>query len=49
MPRLEGQRSNTSLYVLLLIVLLLLAFLALEFFGIFDLIPNFGTPALTTS
>lgn len=42
MPRLEGERSNTGLYVVLLIVLLIIVFLALEYFGVINLIPNFG-------
>ncbi|CAA9227604.1 MAG TPA: hypothetical protein VLA19_03855 [Herpetosiphonaceae bacterium] len=42
MPRLEGKRSNTGLYVVLLIVALLVILLALELMGLMDLIPNFG-------
>ena len=43
MPRLEGKRSNTGLYIGLLIVVLLLAVLALELTGVLNLIPNFGS------
>lgn len=42
MPRLQGERSNTGLYITLVIVLLLVVFLLLEFLGTIDLIPNFG-------
>ncbi len=43
MPRLEGKRSNIGLYIGLLIIVLLLALLALEFTGVLNLIPNFGS------
>ncbi len=42
MPRLEGRRSNSGLYIILLIVALLVILLVLEFTGTVDLIPNFG-------
>lgn len=42
MPRLEGERSNTGMYLVLLLVLLLIALVLLEYFGAIDLIPNFG-------
>lgn len=42
MPRLEGERSNTGLYVLLVLVLLIVAFLLLEITGTINLIANFG-------
>ncbi|HEX6290341.1 MAG TPA: hypothetical protein VFZ66_14200 [Herpetosiphonaceae bacterium] len=42
MPRLEGQRSNTGLYVVLLLVLLLVVFVLIEYAGLINLIPNFG-------
>lgn len=42
MPRLEGERSNTALYVVLLLVLLVVALVLLEYFGAINLIPNFG-------
>ncbi len=45
MPRLEGKRSNTGLYVVLLIVALLVILLAIELMGLMDLIPNFGPAA----
>jgi hypothetical protein len=38
MPRLEGRRSNTGLYLILLVVLALIALLALEYVGTIDLI-----------
>ena len=43
MPRLEGKRSNTGVYIVLLIVVLLVVLVALEYGGIMDLIPNFGS------
>ena len=43
MPRLEGKQSNTGLYVVGLVVVLLLLFLALEYFGVINLIANFGS------
>ncbi len=43
MPRLEGERSNTGLYIVLLLVLLIVAFVLLEYAGMIDLIPNFGS------
>ncbi len=40
MPRLEGRRSNTGLYVVLLLVVLLVILLVLEFTGAVDIIPG---------
>lgn len=44
MPRLEGQRSNTGLYIVLAIVVLLVVLALLDYFGVggLNLIPNFG-------
>jgi hypothetical protein len=42
MPRLEGERSNTALYILLVLVLLIAALVVLEVTGITNLIQNFG-------
>lgn len=42
MPRLEQKRSNTGLYVLLVLVLLIVAFLLLEITSTINLIANFG-------
>ena len=42
MPRLEGRRSNSGLYIVLMIVLLLAILLVLEFTGVINLIPTFG-------
>lgn len=42
MPRLEGERSNTGLYVLLVLVLLIVALVLLEVTGVTNLIANFG-------
>lgn len=43
MPRLEGERSNSGLYILLGLLLAVVVLL-LEFFGIggLNVIPNFG-------
>lgn len=43
MPRLEGQRSNTGLYIIVVLVVLIVAFLLLEYFGAIDLISGFGS------
>lgn len=43
MPRLEGKRSNAGLYIVGLVVVLLLLFLALEYFGVINLIAGFGS------
>jgi len=45
MPRLEGRRTNSGLYIILLIVALLVILLVLELTGAVDLIPNFGPAA----
>jgi len=42
MPRLEGRRSNTGLYIVLLLVVLLVILLVVEFTGAVDLIPGLG-------
>lgn len=44
MPRLEGERSNSGMYILLALLLLVVVVLLLEYFGIggLNLIPNFG-------
>jgi hypothetical protein len=42
MPRLEGERSNAGAWIVMLILLLVIAFVLLEFFGVINLIPNFG-------
>lgn len=42
MPRLEGERSNTGVYVLLLLVLLVVVFLLLEYFGVINTLPTVG-------
>lgn len=43
MPRLEGKRSNAGLYIVGLVIVLLLLFLALEYFGVINLIAGFGS------
>jgi hypothetical protein len=43
MPRLEGKQSNAGMYVIGLIIALLILFLALEYFGVINLIAGFGS------
>lgn len=43
MPRLEGKQSNAGIYVIGLVVALLILFLALEYFGVINLIAGFGS------
>jgi len=42
MPRLQGKRSNNSLYIALLLVLAVVTFILLNYFGVIHLIPDFG-------
>jgi hypothetical protein len=42
MPRLEGKRSNSGLYIVLLIIVLLIVLLAVDYLNLVNLIPNFG-------
>jgi hypothetical protein len=42
MPRLEGERSNAGVWLVLLLVVLVVAFVLLEYLGMINLIPNFG-------
>jgi flagellar basal body-associated protein FliL len=43
MPRLEGERSGGGLItIILIIVLIIAAIVLLDYFGVFDIIPNFG-------
>ena len=49
MPRLVGKSSNTAVYTTLGIIVLALAVgTALEYEGIIDVIPGFGTPRVQT-
>ncbi len=49
MPRLVGKTSNTATYTTLGIIVLALAVgTALEYEGIIDIIPGFGTPKVQT-
>ena len=43
MPRLEGKRSNTGLYIVLIIIILLVILLVLNYLGFIHLIPGFGS------
>jgi len=43
MPRLEGPPSNTARNVLILLILLIIILVVLEFTGIINLIPGFGS------
>ncbi len=42
MPRLEGKKSNTGLYVLLLLVIVVVALVLVQYLGFVHIIPNFG-------
>lgn len=44
MPRLEGERSNTGLRIVLLLLAALVVLVLLDYFGVggINLIPNFG-------
>ena len=43
MPRLQG-KSSSAPAMLMVFLVLVAAFLALEYFGVINLIPNFGRP-----
>ena len=42
MPRLVGKKSNSALYTGLAILTAGIGAVALEYFGVIDLVPNFG-------
>lgn len=42
MPRLEGKSSNAPAMLITGILLLVAAFVVLEYFGVINLLPNFG-------
>ena len=42
MPRLEGKPSNAPAMLLTGILLLAAALVVLEYFGVIDILPNFG-------
>jgi hypothetical protein len=42
MPRLVGKKSNSALYTGLAILIAGAGAVALEYFGVIDLVPNFG-------
>jgi len=42
MPRLVGNKSNSALYSGLAVLIAAVGAIALEYFGVVDLIPNFG-------
>ncbi len=43
MPRLQGKRSSAGTYIVVLIVLAMVVFVLLEYVGIINLIPGFGS------
>ena len=45
MPRLVGKKSNSALYTGLAILAVAAGAVALEYFGVIDLVPNFGKDA----
>ncbi len=42
MPRLVGKKTNSSLYVGLILLIAALGAVALEYFGVVNYVPNFG-------
>jgi hypothetical protein len=42
MPRLEGEHTNPTPYIILLVVLAIIAVLVLEYMGVINMIPEFG-------
>lgn len=42
MPRLVGKKSNSALYTGLAMLIVAAGVVALEYFGVIDLVPNFG-------
>jgi hypothetical protein len=42
MPRLVGQRSNNSPYLVLLVAIAAIAVVAVEYLGVTDVVPEFG-------
>ena len=43
MPRLEGERSGGGLITIILIIVLIIAAVVLvDYFGLYNIIPNFG-------
>jgi hypothetical protein len=42
MPRLVGKKNNSALYGGLSLLIAVVGAVALEYFGVIDLIPNFG-------
>lgn len=42
MPRLVGKKSNSGLYVGLVLVIAAIGAVALEYFGVVNYVPNFG-------
>ncbi len=42
MPRLVGKKSNSALYTGVAMLVAAAGFVALEYFGVIDLVPNFG-------
>lgn len=48
MPRLVGKKSNTALYTLLGVLVALGLLTALEYEGVIDVVPGFGTAKVQT-
>jgi hypothetical protein len=42
MPRLVGKKNNSALYAGVSLLIAVIGAVALEYFGVIDLIPNFG-------
>ena len=45
MPRLVGKKNNSALYTALAMLIAGAGAVALEYFGVIDLVPNFGKDA----
>ncbi len=45
MPRLVGKKNNSALYTGLAMLIAATGAVALEYFGVIDLVPNFGKDA----
>jgi hypothetical protein len=47
MPRLVGKKSNTGLYALVGVLVAAIGAVALEYFGVVDVVPGFGQATTT--
>lgn len=47
MPRLVGKKNNSALYTGVAMLIATIGDVALEYFGVVDLVPNFGEATLS--